>query len=213
MTWIDNLHFANLNQVIALCLSAYALGCFTAGYYLVRYRTDKDIRELGSGSVGAKNAGRILGKSGFFLTLLFDFSKGALAILMTRHVIPDDRAVALAGIAVVTGHIWPMQLRFHGGKGMATSLGCLLAFDPRLAVAFAIFFVCLFIVMRKSVLPGLIALLCVPLAAEFADRGIEEVISLSILAGLVLLAHRKNIFDEIHHLIPHHADKSDDTEL
>jgi glycerol-3-phosphate acyltransferase PlsY len=215
MTWIDNLHFANLHQVIALCLTAYTLGCFAIGYYLVRFRTGKDLRDLGSGSIGARNVGRVLGKGGFFVTVLFDFGKGALAVAIARHFTGDDRVMALASIAVVAGHIWPVQLHFRGGKGMATSLGCLLAYDPRLAVAFVVFFLCLLVVMRKTVLPGLVALLCVPLTAQFLDRRLDEVIYLAMLAGIVLLAHRKNIFQQILQLIPHHhqADNPNDPDL
>src|ERR1044072_3138796 len=113
MTWSHSRHFANLHQVMALCLSAYALGCFTIGYYLVRVRTGKDLRQTGSGSIGARNVGGVLGEGGFTLTLLFHFEKGAVAVLLTRyflqhHAISDDPIVALASIAVVAGHIWPV---------------------------------------------------------------------------------------------------------
>lgn len=208
MTWIDNLRFANPGQVFALWFCAYLIGCFTAGYYLVRFRAGKDIREFGSGSVGARNVSRVLGKPGFCLTLLFDFGKGALVIWAARHLNFDDRAVGLACIGVVAGHICPAQLRFHGGKGMATSLGCLLVFDPKLALAFAVLFLCFLAIMRRTVLPGLLALTFVPLVGKFFDRAQIEVIELSVLAGLVLLAHRKNIFEEISQI--RHADGKPD---
>jgi glycerol-3-phosphate acyltransferase PlsY len=208
MTWIDNLRFANPNQVLALWFCAYSVGCFTAGYYLVRIRTGKDIREHGSGSVGARNVSRVLGKFGFFLTLLFDFGKGALVVWSARHLDFDDRAVGIACLGVVAGHIWPAQLRFHGGKGMATSLGCLIVFDPKLALAFAILFMCFLIIMRRTVLTGLLALTFVPLVGKFLGRTQVEVLELSILAGFVLLAHRKNIFEEISQI--RHADGKPD---
>src|SRR4051812_39893298 len=112
MSWIDNLHSANWNQAGAIALCAYLLGCFTAGYYLVRMRTGLDIREVGSGSVGARNVSRVLGAGGFLLTLLCDFGKGALAVWAARHYVPDERLAALAMVAVVIGHIWPLPLRF-----------------------------------------------------------------------------------------------------
>jgi glycerol-3-phosphate acyltransferase PlsY len=211
MSWIENLRSANWPQAGALCFSAYMLGCFTAGYYLVRYCTGKDVREIGSGSVGAKNVNRVLGLGGFFLTLLFDFGKGALAIFAARHFTADDNLIAMVMLAVVAGHVWPAQLRFHGGKGMATALGCLMVCDPRLAVAFVVMFLCLFVLMRKTVLPGLLALAGVPLAGKLFDHNPAEVIQLSILAALVLLAHRKNIFEEISLLVPHrHAETKTD---
>jgi len=204
MTWIEYLDSTNWHQAAAFAVCAYVLGCFTAGYYLVRLRTGTDVREFGSGSVGARNVGRVLGKTGFLLTLLFDVGKGALAVFAARHFTADDRLIAIAMLAVVSGHIWPAQLRFHGGKGMATSLGCLLVYDAQLAVTFAAVFLCLLALFRKSVLPGLLALALVPVAAKFFDHDRAGVIQLSVLAGLVLFAHRKNIFDELLQFSPGH---------
>src|SRR5215471_21160341 len=96
MSWIDNLHSANWNQASGICLFAYVLGCFTAGYYLVRLLAEVDIREIGSGSVGARNVSRVLGRPGFFLTVLFDSAKGALAVAATRRFDPDERLVMVA---------------------------------------------------------------------------------------------------------------------
>jgi glycerol-3-phosphate acyltransferase PlsY len=201
MAWFNNLHSTNWTQASSVAVFAYLLGCFTAGYYLVRVWLHEDIRELGSGSVGAKNVGRILGKRGFFFTLFFDFGKGAFAVWTTSHFSSDDRILAFAMIAVVAGHIWPVQLRFRGGKGMATSLGALLVFDPRLTVVFAIVFVCLFVLSWRTVLPGLIALACVPLGCLWLDHDPAKVFLVSILSALVLIAHRRNFMDEISQLL------------
>src|SRR5213082_212511 len=114
-------------------LLGYALGCFTSGYYLVRWRTGDDIRWLGSGSVGATNVGRVLGRPGFFLTVLCDFFKGLFAVWLARYFQLNPTGTVLAMVAVAIGHIWPAQLWFHGGKGVATSLGALLMFDYSIA--------------------------------------------------------------------------------
>jgi acyl phosphate:glycerol-3-phosphate acyltransferase len=206
MTWIENLPSANWPQAGILGAGAYALGCITAGYYLVRMRTGQDVRETGSGSVGARNVSRLLGKTGFLLTVFFDFCKGVLAVFAANHFTSDERLVALTVLAVIVGHIWPVQLRFRGGKGMATSLGCLLGYDPHLALAFTMIFLGLFIFMRKTVLPGLLALACVPLASQVLHHSPIEVIQFSLVAGLVLVAHRKNIHEEISQLIPRRPD-------
>ncbi len=196
MSWIDQWHSANWNLAGILCLLAYVLGCFTPGYYLVRWLTGQDIRQIGSGSVGARNVSRVLGKKGFFLTVIFDFAKGILTVLIARHFTLDDRLVLLAMSAVIAGHVWPVQLRFHGGKGMATSVGSLLVFDPELALAFAMSFLCLFVLLRKTVLPGLLALACVPLVDFWLIHNPTSAILLSLWAGLVLLAHRRNFVEE-----------------
>lgn len=201
MTWVDYLRSANWNQASGIGLFAYLLGCFATGYYLVRTRLGEDIRELGSGNVGARNVGRLLGKTGFLITVLGDFGKGALAVWAARHFTTDERIVAVAMVLVVAGHIWPAQLRFHGGKGMATSLGALLVYDPKLAFIFCVLFLGAFVLQWRTVLPGLFALLCLPLAGLFLMQDHIQVAMLTVMSGLVLFAHRRNIADEISHLI------------
>src|SRR3954471_11257483 len=97
----------------------YALGCFNTGYYLVRWKTGQDIRQIGSGSCGARNVGRIVGRNGFLLTVAGDVLKGILAIAFAEVCIGGELAKLVALIAVVVGHVWPIQLKFHGGKGVA----------------------------------------------------------------------------------------------
>jgi acyl phosphate:glycerol-3-phosphate acyltransferase len=200
MSWIEYLHSADWNQAGAICLFAYLLGCFTSGYYLVRLIARKDIREMGSGSVGARNVSRALGLPGFCMTVSLDFAKGALAVWTARQFFPaDDTMVALGMLAVVVGHIWPAQLRFHGGKGMATCLGALLVYDPLLAATFTVLFACLAATFRKATLPAMLALVCLPVASLLLDRNPHipaKVALVSILVGLVLLAHRKNLAGE-----------------
>jgi len=215
MPWIEQLRQADWSRAGGIGLAAYALGCFTAGYYLVRWRTGQDLREVGSGSVGARNVGRRLGRQGFLATVVCDFGKGALAVWGARHFTSDDRLVTLAMLGVVAGHLWPVQLRFHGGKGMATSLGALVIYDWELAVAFLLIFGGALAVLRKTVLPGLFALACLPFASLWLGRGAAEVIGCSILAGLVLLAHRRNLASEVSLLLERRQvrPKHDPTEL
>lgn len=197
MPWIEQFEPANWAEAGWIALGAYALGCFTTGYYLVRMWVGQDIRDSGSGNVGAKNVGRVLGKTGFFLTLLGDFGKGAFAIWAARHFTTDPRSVSLAAIAVVAGHIWPAQLCFRGGKGMATSLGALLMLDYHFAGAFLLFFVLGLAVVRKTVLPGLVAFACLPALCLYLEPNPARSFAISMLAILVVFAHRKNLFDEI----------------
>ena len=203
MQWIDQLQRANWNQASAIALGAYISGCFTTGYYYVRLRTEQDIRELGSGSVGARNVGRVLGWRGFWITLLGDFAKGLLAVWLTQHLTPDKRLVETALLAVVAGHCWPAQLRFHGGKGIATSLGALLIYDYHLALTFAVLFTGAFLTVRKTVLPGLFAFACLPLASMYMYWGPDpaRVISISALAAIILITHRRNLSEEFLHFM------------
>jgi len=142
---------------------------------------------------------------GFFVTLLGDFGKGALVMWAAPHFTNDGRLLGLAMLAVVVGHIWPAQLRFHGGKGVATSLGALLVYDYHLAVAFAILFAVAFVVVRRMVLPGLFAFVCLPLVSLYRApepaNDPTEIVGISLLAAVVLVAHRKNLMEEISHYL------------
>jgi len=178
-------------------MGAYLLGCLATGYYLVRRRTGRDIREIESGSTGARNVGRILGKSGFALTVAGDAGKGALAVgaaLAWTHQLP---LAALAMVAVVAGHIWPVSLHWRGGKGVSTSLGALLVYDDRLALTFAVLFLAGLVLTRRSVLPAMFAFACLPAANWcLAPDGLTTAL-LAVLAAMVLFAHRKNCTAEM----------------
>lgn len=211
--WFETLHSANWSRASGISSCAYLLGCFSTGYYLVRAKLGEDIRDLGSGNIGARNVGRVLGKTGFVLTLLCDFGKGALAVWGARHFTSDERIVAMAMIAVVAGHIWPMQLHFRGGKGMASLLGALLVFDPRLALTFAVLFLCLFALLRRTVLPGLFSLACLPLVEMLQGDDHAQIVFISVLAAIVLAAHRKNLSEEFSQLARREADPKPDHPL
>jgi glycerol-3-phosphate acyltransferase PlsY len=198
MSWLEPLlgPEAQWGMVLLFCIGAYMAGCVVTGYYLVRFRTGQDMRTIGSGSVGARNVSAVLGPPGFFATLGFDILKGCLVIWATRRFVGDDRATALAMLAVVAGHIWPVQLGFRGGKGVATSLGCLLLYDWKLLIAFGLIFLAPFVVMRRTVLPGLLAYACLPLASMFLHHDPIKVVLVATMAALVLIAHRRNFVEE-----------------
>ena len=196
MAWMEQLQATNGGQAAACALGGYVLGCFATGYYLVRARTGLDIRDFDSGNIGARNVSRVLGRTGFFLTVLGDFGKGLLAVWAVEHFTGNDVLAALALLSVVLGHIWPAQLRFRGGKGVATSLGALLAYDYELVIGYAVVFAGGFAFMRKTILPGLFAYVCLPFISYWLDRDGLKVTWLTILGVLVLFAHRKNILEE-----------------
>jgi acyl phosphate:glycerol-3-phosphate acyltransferase len=196
MNWNEHLQLAIWLRAAAGALGAYFLGCFATGYYLVRARTGKDIRQISSGSTGARNVGRILGKTGFVLTVLGDFGKGSLAVWLVRESSNGNLPAALAMLAVVAGHLWPAQLKFHGGKGVATSLGALLVFDFRLALTFAILFAAIFIFARKTLLPAMFAFVCLPFAGWFFACDNSTIGLLAALSAMILFAHRKNLTEE-----------------
>ena len=197
MAWIEHLQSVTWFQTTGSVLGAYLLGCFTTGYYLVRSRTGKDIRRFESGSTGARNVGRLLGRPGFALTVLGDFGKGALAVWGVQAWTNNHPLAALAMLAVVAGHIWPVQLSFRGGKGVATSLGALLVLDYRMALTFAVLFLAGLAVMRKTVLPGLFAFAGLPLTALWFHQDGLTATWVAAMSAMILVAHRRNFADEM----------------
>lgn len=196
MNWVEQLQSANWVQMAVYALGAYVLGCFATGYYLVRALKGTDIRNVDSGSVGARNVSQVLGRSGFVLTTLGDVAKGVLAVWTTQHLTGDNQLAALALLAVTVGHIWPAQLHFRGGKGVATSLGALLIYDWRLGVGYGVIFLGGFALTGKTILPGLFGYLCLPVAAYWLNRDGLQTTVMAILAAMVLFAHRRNIVEE-----------------
>ena len=119
-------------DVLGIAL-AYGLGCLCAGYYIVRWRTGTDVRRIGSSSAGARNAGRVLGRWGFALVLTLDALKGVAAVWAACAI-----GLGGAAVAVVAGHVLPVQLGFRGGKGIAPSIGALLVYDAWVVLASAL---------------------------------------------------------------------------
>lgn len=115
-----------MNQVYmdtGVFILAYFLSGFNAGYYVVRWKTGKDIREHYSQATGAKNVGRVLGKRGFYVTFFGDFFKGYFLIFLASSILVEPQFVPWILIALILGHVYPCQLNFKGGKGIAVFMG------------------------------------------------------------------------------------------
>lgn len=197
MAWVEQIHSVNSLHALACLFAAYALGCFATGYYLVRAQTGRDLRAIGSGSIGARNVGRVLGGSGFGVTLLADFTKGVLAVWAARHLTGTEALSAVALLAVTIGHVWPVQLGFRGGKGVATSLGGLLVFNWQSALIYAAAFALLWVLLRRTILPGLFAYLVLPFTVWWFRQDGGQVALVSGLIVVVWFAHWENLAAEI----------------
>ena len=178
---------------ILLMVFCYAMGCVCVGYYLTHWRTGRDVRTVASRSVGARNVGRVLGKTGFIITLIGDFSKGACAMWMVQAFDVSALARMAAMLMVLIGHIWPMQLGFHGGKGVAVTLGVLALFDMRLPIGLVGVFSLAWLVTGRYIVSGLFALATLPVMAFAFGHTIVEIAGIVLMTGLILLAHRSNI--------------------
>ena len=195
---------------------AYLLGSMPFGYLVVRATQGADVRETGSGGTGATNVSRRAGKTAGLVTLLLDALKGAAAVAIAKVVLgvpvfgeaalvgpfleTKYWGVAAAAIAVILGHIFPVWLRFRGGKGVATGVGVFLMLTP-LAVAFAgVIFVLVVWITRYVSLGSILAAVVVPLFVLLRNVFVHPVdfvapIMSAAMAGamLILFAHRENI--------------------
>lgn len=178
---------------ITCIVIAYLLGGICTGYYLVRLKTGQDIRQTGSGGVGARNVGRLLGKPGFFITLIGDLLKGIVAVLLARKFHASELAVSLVLVAVIAGHIWPLLLQFRGGRGIATAIGAYSVFSPVLALALLGMTLLLMVFRRGFILSGLAAFLILPLVAYMIKLPGYTVAAFAGSSVMIIFAHRERI--------------------
>ena len=178
---------------ITIVLASYLLGSFSFGYYLVLFKTGEDIRLLGSYNVGAKNVGRFLGKTWFIVTLFVDVVKGAIPVIICKLIGLDLWLISIVMVAVVLGHIWPMLLRFHGGKGFATTFGGLVIFDIWLVVVLGLIGLICWRVTSNLTLSGILSLVLMPFISFTLGLKGMTIWSILLLMILVLLAHRNNL--------------------
>lgn len=187
---------SNIKEIIAVIV-AYFVGCFSTGYYLVRFRTGKDIRTLGSVSIGATNVKRILGWRGFIITFAGDAIKGMIAVGGAKYFELDQLGIVLVMITVIAGHIWPVQLGFRGGKGIATVIGALLIFDYLLILILLAFSLIVWVLSRRFTFSGLVAVTLSPVLASILGRSLTEIIGIAVAIVIILIAHRDNIHEII----------------
>lgn len=175
----------------AALLFGYLLGSIPFGLVLTRLAGTEDIRTIGSGNIGATNVLRTGRKSLAALTLLCDMLKGTVAVLVTYHFFGPDLAI-LAGIGAFLGHLFPVWLKFKGGKGVATYIGVLLALAWPVALAFGAIWLLVAAVTRYSSLAALIASAATP-AILWWRADLQEAEVFLLLTILLFVMHRANI--------------------
>ena len=175
---------------------AYLLGSIPFGYLLVRFVRHQDIRQVGSGNIGATNVLRSGAKGLGIATLLLDLLKGFAAVMLARHLAPADFDLAVgAAVAAVLGHVFPVWLRFRGGKGVATALGVFLALVPMAALIALGVFLAIVLLSRYVSLASIIAAAVMPVAgiALAPTRSPVVVGGFLFLALLIIAKHHANI--------------------
>jgi acyl phosphate:glycerol-3-phosphate acyltransferase len=172
---------------------AYLLGSFPSGVVVSRLMLGRDIRDIGSGNIGAANAARAGGiKAGAAVGLL-DVLKGLVAVLVGRLLGLDQTGLALTACAAVLGHDFSLFLRLHGGKGVATTFGAMLAVSPAGTLPAAVIWVAVLLTTGYSSLASLLALLALPIALALTGAAPTAVVAACFLLVLGVVKHRDNI--------------------
>ena len=182
-------HFMSTDLLLALALG-YLLGSIPFGLVLTRLSGKGDVRDIGSGNIGATNVLRTGSKVLAAATLILDCLKATAAILLARQIWPGTENFAAAGALV--GHLYPVWLRFKGGKGVATLLGILIPLLPVGAVIYAAVWLGLLLLIRISSVSGMLAAVSAPISAAVLGEQLLFPMFLGF-ALLVIWKHRENI--------------------
>jgi acyl phosphate:glycerol-3-phosphate acyltransferase len=183
----------NLSHLLLWAAIGYLLGSIPFGLLLTRAAGLGDIRAVGSGNIGATNVLRTGNKGLAAATLLLDAIKGAAAVWLARHFGPPDALAPLvAGVAAFIGHVFPLWLKFKGGKGVATYLGTLLALSWPMGLAFAGIWLAMLALRRISSLSALAGAALVPVAAAFAN-GAPLALASGLMSLIIFIRHAQNI--------------------
>ena len=185
--------FDTLAEPLLTILLGYLLGSIPFGLVLTRLAGLGDVRAIGSGNIGATNVLRTGNKGLAAATLVLDGAKGAAAVLLAVAIWPDMPQLApLAGLAAFFGHLFPVWLRFRGGKGVATLIGVVAALLWQAAIAVAVVWILALLLTRYSSVGGMAGAIAAPIAAFLLQR-VDLAILFAGLALLVLWKHRANI--------------------
>jgi glycerol-3-phosphate acyltransferase PlsY len=201
--------------VIALIAVAYLVGSIPFSFLVAKLFAGKDVREHGSRNVGATNVARTAGRGAGVLALLLDLLKGYGAVMFARYLVarPEwpfeagldpwqsrEMWIALAGLIAVLAHMFPVWLRFHGGKGVATAAGVVLALDPRVFAASILVFAIVVLASRMVSLASILTAASIPILFRFVAHDSpfwRTVLSIGI-ALAVILKHHENIARLVH---------------
>ena len=176
-------------EYLIVALSSYLLGSIPFGFILTKVFLKKDIRDIGSGNIGATNALRTGNKSLGYATLILDISKAILPVLYVKFNYPDY--IFIASLCAFLGHVFPIWLKFKGGKGVATYIGILFSINLTFGLIFITSWVVTFVISKYSSLSSLVASLLVPIYLIIFQN--YDSIFFIIMFVLIFYTHRENV--------------------
>jgi glycerol-3-phosphate acyltransferase PlsY len=173
---------------------AYLLGAIPFGYLLVKWKTGADVRGSGSGNIGATNVLRTSGRAAGIATLLLDIAKGYAAVWIAGRLTSQEPVwMAVAALAVMAGHAYPVFLKFKGGKAVASFVGAFLCLTPGAIAAEFIVFVVVVVWTRHISMGSIVGAVTFPLAVWLIDRSAIAVVAGIIGGGFIIYKHSSNI--------------------
>ena len=170
-------------------LISYLFGSIPFGYLFTKILLKKDIRDVGSGNIGATNVLRTGNKSLGYLTLILDIAKAVVPVIYIKLNYPD--LIYLAALCAFLGHLFPVWLKFKGGKGVATFVGILISINFYYALIFGIIWIFTFLISKYSSLSSLLASVSIPIYLLIFNQG--NTIFFVIMFVLIFFTHRENI--------------------
>lgn len=184
-------------EILAVAIGAYLIGSIPTGYIIVKAFKGEDIRKIGSGSTGATNVKRVMGKKWFFITLLLDAFKGALPVVLAAIFARSFTAIGLlpvvAAVAVILGHSKSIFLNFTGGKSVASGVGTILALNWQVGLIIAAIWAVITYFSKYVSLGSIIALAISPFPMYFLDGRLAYVAYCLLGAIYIIYLHRENI--------------------
>ena len=176
-------------EVIIVAITSYLMGSIPFGFILTKIFLKKDIRDIGSGNIGATNALRTGNKSLGYGTLLLDVLKAIIPVIYIKLNYPDY--IFITSIFVFIGHVFPLWLKFKGGKGVAPYVGILFSINLIYGIVFVSIWIITFLISKYSSLASLIASFTIPIYLLFFNN--ENLIFFSIMFVLIFYTHRENV--------------------
>jgi len=174
---------------LIIIVTSYLLGSIPFGLILTKLFLNKDIRNIGSGNIGATNVLRSGNKLIGYSTLLLDILKAILPVLFVKFYYPDF--IYISSLSVFLGHVFPIWLKFNGGKGVATYVGILFSINLIYGLVFGITWIIIFLVSKYSSLSSLLGSISIPVYLFFVNG--DQIIFFIIMFVLIFYTHRENI--------------------
>lgn len=181
-----------MTQPILLIIFAFVLGSIPFGVIIAKLK-GVDLKQTGSGNIGATNVLRTMGKGSAVLTLLGDVLKGSIAVLIGKYLAVGPLYEGVIGLSSILGHNFSLFLKFRGGKGVATSIGVLLIYSPKTAILTLIIWLLTALITKYSSLGAIVSFGFLPFNIAIFDYSVSKLIISGMITLLILIRHTDNI--------------------